>query len=64
MPECIVPAVKFGGGVGLGAVFHGLGPLVPGKGNFNATASNDILDYSALPNIVATVWGRPLSISA
>ena len=44
--QCI-PTVKC-----VGAVFHGSGPLVPLKGNLNATAYNDILDDSVL----LTLW--------
>jgi hypothetical protein len=45
LPGCIVPTVKFGGGVMVCGFFSqfGIGPLVPVKGNQNATAYNNIL---------------------
>ena len=50
LPECIAPTVKFWWWRS-GAVFQGLGSLVPVKGNLNATAYNDILDDSVIPTL-------------
>jgi hypothetical protein len=55
LPKCIVPTVEFGGGVEMVwccILSFGLGPLIPVKGNLNATAYNDNLNNSVLP----TMW--------
>ena len=50
LSDCIVPSVKFGG-VGI-MVWGCFGPLVPVKGNLNASAYQWMLDNSMLP----TLW--------
>ena len=52
LPKCIVLTVKFGGGgIMVWGCFQGLGPLVPVKGDVNATTYKDILDNYMLPSV-------------
>jgi hypothetical protein len=52
LPQFIVATVKFGGGeIMVYLSWFRLGPLVPLKGNLNATAYIDILD-----SVLATLW--------
>ena len=62
LSDCIVPSVKFGGGIMVWGCFSGaeLGPFVPVKGTLNASA-RDFGQFHA-PNFVVTVWGWPLAV--
>ena len=57
LPECIVPAVKFGGGA-----LGGLDPLVPVKGDVNNTEYKDVLHNYMLP-LCGNGLGQALSCS-
>jgi hypothetical protein len=53
LPACVVPTVKFGGGITVRGCFswNGLGPLVIPKGNLNTEGYKGILTHCVLSTV-------------